>query len=166
MIKLFFGREIGIDDAIAANCAIGARNHFRQAMVGLRTKHHIDHRFALHQFGPFGLRDAAGNRDNHLVAAIGFLGFLVLAHAAQIRKYLFGGLFADMAGIEDNHIGPLGAVDRLVTQRRQNILHAQAVIDIHLTAICFYKKFLRFSHARSVSLSQNAEKRCDHSHRA
>ena len=146
MVKLFLGREIGINDAITPDCAIGARYHFRQTMIGLRPEHHIDHRFATHQFRTFGLRNTTGNSDNHLVRAIGFLGFFVFTNTAKIGKDLLSSLFADVASIEDNHIGTCGIVDRLVTQRRQYVLHALAVINIHLTAIGFYKKLFRHTH--------------------
>ena len=165
VVKLFFGREIGINDAIAPLRTVRPCDHFGQPMISLRTKHHINNGFAAHKLRPFGLRDTARHRDNHLVAAIGFLGFFVFAHTPQIGKDLFSRLFTDMAGVEDHHIGVLCTVDRLVSQWRQDILHALTVIDIHLTAIGFYKKFLRFSHARSVSLSQTPKSGVTKSHR-
>jgi len=135
-------------------------------MIGLRPEHHINHRLATHQFGTFGLRNTTCNGDNHLVRSVRFLGFFVFADTTQIGKDLFSSLFADVAGIENNHIRTCGVVDRLVAQRRQYILHALTVINIHLTAIGFYKKLLRHAHFWiRFCFPEYAEKRCESSHR-
>ena len=51
-----------------------------------------------------GLRDAAGDRDQH-VAALRGGGFLELADAADLGIDLVDRLFADVAGVEDDEVG-------------------------------------------------------------
>jgi hypothetical protein len=39
-----------------------------------------------------------------------------------------------MTGVQDNHIGTLGAVDLPISEWRQSIRHPTRVVDIHLAA--------------------------------
>ena len=55
-----------------------------------------------------GLGDAAGDRDDHAPAAP-LLGGLQAAQAAELGKHLLRRLLADVAGVEDHHVGVLRA---------------------------------------------------------
>src|SRR3546814_9260564 len=65
---------------------------------------------------------------------------------------LFGGLLADMAGIEDDHVGVIGHVGLGVSQRGQNVRHAGGIVDVHLAAVGLDKQL--FGQVR-VSSGQN-----------
>ncbi len=60
VVEFRLGREFGIEDRAAA--ARELRDHFRQAVIGLRSEHEIDKRRARENLFAFGLRDAARNR--------------------------------------------------------------------------------------------------------
>ena len=116
------------------------RQHVGQAMIGLRADHEIDGRRPAEHFLAFGLRDAASHRDRHAAARLG-ARFFQAAQAAKFGIDLLGGLFADMAGIEDDEIGLGGLIRRRIALRRQDFGDALAVIDVHLTAIGLDEQF-------------------------
>ena len=128
MIEFPIHREFGFDHR--ARSAGGTRHHFRQAVIGLRPQHNIHPGRAGGDFRPFRLGHTARHRNNHLPAARN----LGLPQAAKVREHLLGRFFADMAGIEDDHIGILRHFRWRIAKRRQHIRHARAVIDIHLAA--------------------------------
>ena len=111
----------------------GGRHQFGQAVIGLRTHHHIDDGGSAHDLAALGLGHAPGDGDGHLIA-VGALK-LHIAQAAKVGKQLLGGFFADMAGIDQDKIGLFGLFRQFIALRGQDIGHALAVIDIHLTAI-------------------------------
>jgi hypothetical protein len=106
-VELVFGGKLGLDDALAV---ARPRQRLGQAVIGLRPDDHIDNRRAADDLLAFGLGHTAGDRD-HQVAAFGIALSLELGQPAKLRIDLFGGLFADMAGVEQNEIGIL---DRIV----------------------------------------------------
>ena len=128
MIEFPIHREFGFDHGTRR--AGGTRHHLRQAVIGLRPQHNIHPGRAGGDFRPFRLGHTARHRDNHLPAARN----LGLPQAAQIGKHLLGRFFADVAGIENDHIGILRHFRRRIAKRREHIRHARAVIDIHLAA--------------------------------
>ena len=148
MVEFRFRREIRVEHAgtdpllvegarlpaarIPRPCRAG--HHFRQAVIGLRPQHDVDFRHPAHDLGALGLGHTAGDRDDH-VAASGLFARLVLFQPAELAEGLLGGLFADMTGIEDHHIGVGLGIGRAIAKRRQNIRHAGGVIDVHLAAI-------------------------------
>jgi len=67
---------------------------------------------------------------------------LDISQPTEFGVHLVAGLFPDMAGVEDHHIGILGAVTGRIAERRQNFRHTRGVVDIHLAAVGFYEKFL------------------------
>ena len=80
-------------------------------MIALRADHDVDHRRAAHDLPTLGLRHAARDRDLHRAAlARGFV--LGDAQPAELGIDLFGGLLADMAGVEDDEVGVI-SVGRL-----------------------------------------------------
>jgi hypothetical protein len=69
----------------------------------------------------------------------------MFADAAEVRKHLVRRLFADMAGVQDDHVRAFRLFDRGIAQRRQHIGHAAAVIDVHLAAPGLDKQFFLFA---------------------
>ncbi len=116
----------------------GARgiDHFRQAVQCLRAEHHIDIGRAVADRRAFLAGDAAANADHQLRIVL-----FQFAPAAQLGKDLFLGLFADRAGIEEDHVGfsrILGDFHGLVFA--QQVHHARAVVLVHLAAMGFDEK--------------------------
>jgi len=97
-------------------------------MVGLWPQHDIDERRPRQNLGALRLRHTAGHRQHHASAR----GLLQPTQPAQFGKHLLGGLVADMAGIEDDHVRTLRLPYRGIAQRRQNVGHTRAVIHVHL----------------------------------
>ena len=56
------------------------------------------------------------------------------AQPAELGEHLLRRLVADMAGVEDHHVGALRHRRRRVAERRQHIGHPRAVIHVHLAA--------------------------------
>jgi hypothetical protein len=102
-VELVFGGKLGLDDALAV---ARPRQRLGQAVIGLRPDDDIDDRRAADDLLTFGLGHTAGDRD-HQVAAFGIALSLELGQPAKLRIDLLGGLFADMAGVDQNEIGRL-----------------------------------------------------------
>ena len=64
-VELVLDRKFGVDDALAV---ARAREQLGQAVIVLRADDEIDRRRAAHDLLALGLRDAAGDRDQHLAA--------------------------------------------------------------------------------------------------
>ena len=128
-VEFLFGGEIGLDHRPAGARRLG--DHFRQPVIGLRAEHDVHIRCAGQDFRAFRLRDAAGHGQDHLPP--GRLAFqLQQSQPAQFGKHLLRRLVADMAGVQDHHVGLIRRVGRGIAQRCQHVLHAQAVIHVHL----------------------------------
>src|SRR3546814_7054309 len=54
---------------------------------------------------------------------------------AELRIPLLGVLLADVAGVEDDQVGAVRGVARLIAMRRQDVRHAGGVVDVHLAAV-------------------------------
>ena len=114
-------------------------------MIALRADHDVDGRRAADDLCALGLRDAAGDRDPHLAPlARGFI--LGDAQAPEFGVDFFGGLFADVAGVEDDEIRILGAISLDKALRRQRVHHALCIVDVHLAAIGFDMQLARRLH--------------------
>ena len=103
-------------------------------VIALRTDHDVDHRRAADDLLALGLGDAAGHGDFHVPAAARGL-VLDDAQPPQFRVHLFGGLFADVTGVEDYQIRIIRARGLDKAFGRQRVHHALRIVDIHLTAI-------------------------------
>ncbi len=103
-------------------------------VIALRADDDIDHRRAADDLFAFSLGDAAGHRDVHGPAvARGFV--LDRAQPSQFGVDFLGGLFADVAGVEDHQIRIVDARGLDKALRCQRVHHALRIVDIHLTAI-------------------------------
>src|SRR5690606_31530736 len=90
-------------------------------------------------------------------AALGGLAILQLAQPAKLVKGLLRGLFADVAGVDDDHVGAVRRLRRGIAERCQDIRHAGGIIDVHLATIGADEKFLR---QRSVPTPAASRRTC------
>ena len=120
VIELRLGGEFGIEHLrapIAICRAGGAGHHLGQPVIGLRAEHHVDPGRAAHDLAAFGLGDAAGHRDDARLAGI-FARPLDCAQPAEFGEHLLCRLLADVAGVEDHHVGAFGRVRHAIAERR------------------------------------------------
>ena len=109
-----------------------------QAVQRLWAEHHVDIRRALNDGRAFLAGHAAAHADQHA------LGLQVL-HAAQVAEDLLLSLLAHRAGVEENQVGFVDVLRRLVAFGDiQNVRHLVRVVLVHLAAEGFDKKF--FTH--------------------
>jgi hypothetical protein len=111
-------------------------------VIGLRAEHQIHLRRPPKNLRAFGLRDTARNRDHHVLARRGLV-VLEPAQTAQLGEHLLGRLFANVTGIEDDHVGAPRAVHRGIAERCQDVRHTRGVVDVHLTTVGFDEKLFR-----------------------
>eukprot|EP01136_Pigoraptor_vietnamica_P011775 Opistho-1_new@51011 len=115
--------------------------HLGQAVVALRPHHQIDQRHPAHDLVALGLRHAARHADLHIR-----LGLLEGAQPPQIGIELLRRLLADVAGVQQHHVGVLDRLGRHIALGAHGLDHALAVIDIHLAAISLDEQLLRLGH--------------------
>ena len=125
------GRELGLDHRAGGTAR--PRHHLRQPVVGLRPEHDVHPRRARGDLGTLRLGDAARHGQHHAPARRLLLA-LEGAQAPELREQLLRSLLADVAGVEDDHVGRAWRLRRPVAQRRQHLGHASAVVDVHLAA--------------------------------
>ena len=136
-LELVLDPELDIDD-LAGAC--GAREQDWQAVIILRSDDEVDGRRAADDFLAFGLRDAAGHRDQNMAALAGG-GLLQAAHPAKLGIDLLRRLLTDVAGVENDEIGVLSRRGLDIAFRRQGVRHTLRIVDVHLAAEGFYVDF-------------------------
>ncbi len=152
-VELVLDRELGLHDpSFFAALLLGAGDELGQAVIALRADHEVDDAGALDDLGAFGLGDAAGHRDHGLAALL----LLLLPQAPELGIDLFGGLLADVAGVEDDEIGVLGRVRLDIALARQRVRHALGVIDVHLATEGLYVQLAGFAHRASIDPCRNS----------
>ena len=156
-VELRFSREFGVEND--ATGATGTRHHFGQTVIGLRPQNDVDERCPCTDFSTLGLRDAARNGDDHRLSDQAFL-LLDLAQAAEFGKDLLGGLFANVAGIQDDHVRTGHITGQLIAERRQDIRHAGGVVHVHLTAVGLYVELFGQGLAIFTRCIQRCEATC------
>ena len=92
---------------MAAGAARDPRDHFRQAMIGLRPHHHIHHRRAGEISSPSAWATQPATATSMRPPLLALSSFHS-ADAAQFGIDFLRRLFADVAGVEDHHVGVLG----------------------------------------------------------
>ena len=102
-------------------------------MISLRPHHDIDIGGAAEDFLAFGLRHTAGDGDEGGSAVCGAPS-LELTIAAKLGIELLRRFFADMAGVDEDHVRAVRLVRRGIAKRPQRVGHSLRVIDVHLTA--------------------------------
>ena len=117
-----------------------------QAMVGLRPDHDVDERRPLEHRPALGLGDAAGDPD-HQIAAGGAPPRAQLTQPAELRINLLGGLLADVAGVQDDQVGVVRAIDPGIAVRRQRVGHARRIVHVHLAAVGLDEELFRHASA-------------------
>ena len=125
-VELRLGREVGVDRAGRAR----PRHELGQPVVGLGPHHEIDGGLARHDLRALGLRHAARDANPQ----VGVRGLQPL-EPAELGVDLLRGLLADVAGVQQDEVGVLGRIDRLIALGRQRLGHALAVVDVHLAAV-------------------------------
>ena len=131
MVELVLDREIRLDHA--ARRPAGAGHHLRQAVIGLRAEHDVHIGRAGDDLRPLGLGDAAGHRDDGGETRR-LARRLDLAQPPEFGEHLLGGLVADMAGVEDDHIRRIRLGCGREADGGENVGHPARIIDVHLTA--------------------------------
>ena len=120
-------------------------------MIILRTDDEIYAVGAADNLLALGLRDTAGDRDQHL-AAVRLRRVLQLAHAADFRIELVDRLLTDVAGVENDEVGVGRARGLDIALGRQRVRHTIGIVDVHLAAEGFDVDFARTVHAVSWEL--------------
>ena len=131
MVEPRFGRHGGIDGGTARPGCAG--HHGRQPVIGLGAHDDIHVGRARCDLVTLGLRNTAGDGEQHLAAAL-LARLLQRAQPPELGIDFLRCLLADMAGVEDDQIGVLDLRRRAVAERRQDIRHAGGVVDVHLAA--------------------------------
>ena len=148
-----FDGKRGIDDG----APFGLGDHVGKPVVRLGTEHDIDPGRSTTDLLPFGLRDAPGHGEHH-GAAVLLPRALEGAQTAQLGVHLLRRLLADMARVQNDHVGARGTIHGRIAQRRQNIRHAGGVVDVHLTTVGLDEEFL--GQGRSLGPSRRANPTC------
>ena len=128
--KLVLGRKVGLHDSRTQARFV---QQFGQAMIALRADDDIDRGLAAQDFRPLRLGDAAGDHQRRPPAGPGAF-LLELAQLAELGKDLLGGAFADVAGVENDEVGVLGAGGLAVSRACGEIPHPLGIIDVHLAS--------------------------------
>ena len=116
--------------------ALLAREQVRQPVIALRADHEIDDRRAADDFLPSACatQPATATVTRRPVARG---TFLQPPHAAELRIDLFGRLFADVAGVEDDQVGVVRRCRLDEPLGRQQVRHTMGIVDVHLAAVGF-----------------------------
>ncbi len=109
-------------------------------MIALRPDDHIDTGLAAQNLRPFRLRNTTRYGDDGLLAVRSAVAF-DLPHASQVRIDLLGRFLTNVARVEDDDIRILQSFGLRISERRKQVHHALAVIDVHLTAERLYVDF-------------------------
>ena len=108
--------------------ALLAGQHRRQPVQGLRSEHEVDVGRALDDRRAFLAGDAAADADQRALV-------LQVLDPAEVAEHLVFGLLADRAGVEQDQVGLLDVVGRLVAGGGvQHVGHLVRVVDVHLAA--------------------------------
>ena len=108
--------------------AAAAREHVRQTVQRLRAEDEVDVRRALDDRRAFLARDAAADADQRAAR-------LQVLDAAEVAEHLLLRLLAHRAGVEEDQVGVVDRVGRLVAGgRMQHVGHLAGVVDVHLAA--------------------------------
>mmetsp|Transcript_23809 Transcript_23809/g.42930 ORF Transcript_23809/g.42930 Transcript_23809/m.42930 type:complete len:289 (+) Transcript_23809:4260-5126(+) len=127
LFKLVFLGEVGVEGLLPGP---GLGLHLGQAVIALRANHHIDGGLTAHDLFALGLRNTACDTDFQIGVAC-----FELLETPEFRIDLFRRLFADMASVQQDHIGVVGLGRLDISLPAQRLGHAFAVIDIHLATI-------------------------------
>ena len=127
MLELILFGKIRVQSALAAAC-LGLK--LGQAVIALRADNQIDHRLTAHDLFALGLGHTARDTDFQ----IGLFRLQPFV-TAQLRVYLFRRFFADVAGVQQDHIRVIGRIRGHIAFAGQRFGHTLTVVNVHLTAI-------------------------------
>ena len=133
MIELFDLRESDINLGLGQIAPLVEQ--LRQAVQGLRPKHHVHIGRAGDDGGPFLAGHTTAHRNAHP-----FFGQVL--DPSQVGKHFFLGLLAHRAGVEDNQIGLFHIIGGFIALGLvQHIGHFVRVVLVHLAAEGFDEDF-------------------------
>jgi hypothetical protein len=124
MGELVLGWKLGRDDARATERRLS--HEIGKAMVTLRADDDVHDGGAGNDLLAFGLRNAARHSDQGF-EAIAFATLLLESHSAELRIDLLGGLFPDVAGVEDDEVGLRQVLRQRIALRLERLGHALGV---------------------------------------
>src|SRR5437764_41545 len=116
--------------ATASHSAIAGAEQLGEAAIAVGPDQQVDVRGALAQALAEVLRHAARYPEPHVGAAP-----LVARELAEPADDALLGVLADGAGVQEDHVGPIGAGGLPVAVRREMAEHQLGVGDVHLAAV-------------------------------
>ena len=133
VIELFNLRELNIDLWLGQIAPLVQQ--LRQAVQGLRSKHHVHKRRAGDDGRPFLAGHTTAHRNAHPL-------FRQVLDPAQVGKHFFLGLLAHRAGVEHNQIGLFHIIGGFIALGLvQQIGHFVRVVLVHLATEGFDENF-------------------------
>ena len=141
--KLALHRELRLD--LGSPFKPCAGDQIAQTMIALRADNEIHHRGASDDFAALGLGDAACHRNERLPALLLALGF-EQTDATELGINLLRCLLANVAGVEDDHVGVLDGSRGQIARTAKSLADALRIIDVHLAAERLDEHLLGCSH--------------------
>ena len=105
-----------------------------QPMIRLRADHEVDERSPLEQGLALGLGHTTGDADQHVHSARA-PALAQTPQATELGVYLLRGFLPDVARVQNDEIGVIGALGGDIAMRRQKIRHSGGIIHVHLAAV-------------------------------
>ena len=102
----------------------------RQRADVVRAEDHVDPGRALGDLGAVLLREAAADRDLHVL-----VGGLLRGEVAEVAVELVVGVLPDGAGVEDDHVGVCPGVRAQVARVLEQTGEPLGVVDVHLAPV-------------------------------
>src|SRR6516165_10543652 len=115
-------------------------------MIALGADDDVDHSGPPGDLLAFGLGDTAGH-DHGDSSALAGRRLLERPDPAEFGINLLGGLFANVAGVQDHHVGIRRRGGLQEAFLAQQIRHTIGIVDVHLTAVGLDVNFARCAHA-------------------
>src|SRR4029077_15368542 len=122
-----------------------ARDQITQTMIALRPDDEIHHRGTPDDLAALGLRNAARHRNERLLSLSLALGF-EQTDATELRIDFLRRLLANVAGVEDDHVGVLDGSGGPIARAAKGLTDALGIIDVHLAAERLDEHLLGCSH--------------------
>ena len=105
-----------------------------QPMIRLRADHDVDERSPLEQGLALGLGHTTCDADQHVHSARA-PALAQTPQATELGVYLLRGFLPDVARVQNDEIGVIGALGGDIAVRRQRIRHSGGIIHVHLAAV-------------------------------
>ena len=126
--KLALGREVSVDHA---RSNLRLPQELRQAMIALRADDDVDRRLTAQDLGALGLGETAGHDQGRPPAGLSPFVFQ-FAELSEFGIDFLRGLFAYVAGVENDEVGVLDACGVRITLESGQVGHSLRIVDVHL----------------------------------